>query len=618
MSNLSTAMMAALSGLRASQAGLNLVANNVANAGTPDYTRKTLQNRENVVGDNAVGVEAGDVTRVLDKLIQRQMWTESAGGSYTATKSDYHSRLDSLFGTPGDANALDGILNSFTQSLQTLATSPDNSTAQTEVLNKAQVLAQQLNGMSADIQSMRSQTEMALQSGVADANDALSNIARVSAQIEKSSGSGTASPALLDERDSYVSKLAGLMDIKVMPSDGNKISIFTTSGALLFDGEPAKLSFDSRGELGPQSLYSTDPSARGVGTITLTSPNGSTTDMIGSKLIRSGELGALVELRDDVLVEAQTQLDTVAANMSLALSNKTVAGTAATSGAQTGFSVDLAGTQLGNPLTISYTAGGVSKQAVFVEVAAGTALPLPKSAAGGATNVQVVGYTGGAAGAAAAINATLGAGFTASAAGSVVTVLDDGAAGTTDVNQMSASITSTVTSGNGVELPLFVDAGRGTLYTGSFDGGSQRTGYAARIALNKSVLANPSLLVKYDATTLSGDSARPSFLRDALTKTAMTAPPDTGIGGTANPYQGSVASFARSVVEAQGRNAETAKNLDSGQQIVVNALNDKFQQSSGVNVDTEMSHLLELQNAYAANARVMSTIKDMIQTLINM
>ena len=57
----------------------------------------------------------------------------------------------------------------------------------------------------------------------------------------------------------------------------------------------------------------------------------------------------------------------------------------------------------------------------------------------------------------------------------------------------------------------------------------------------------------------------------------MTAPPDTGIGGSANPYQGSVASFARSVVEVQGRNAETAKNLDSGQQIVVKRLHEKAQ-----------------------------------------
>lgn len=209
--SLSTAMMSALSGLRATQAGMSVVANNVANAGSADFTRKTMVNRENVVAGDGVGVEAGDVTRVLDRLIQRQMWTEGAGGAYTATKSQYHDRLDSLFGTPGDATALDGILNSFTEALQTLSTSPDSATARTEVLNKAKVLAQQLNGMSGDIQSMRSEAELSIQNGVADANDALANIARISAQIEKTAAGEPAPRA---------SRRAGRLYLQACVADG--------------------------------------------------------------------------------------------------------------------------------------------------------------------------------------------------------------------------------------------------------------------------------------------------------------------------------------------------------------------------------------------------------------
>jgi flagellar hook-associated protein 1 FlgK len=37
-----------------------------------------------------------------------------------------------------------------------------------------------------------------------------------------------------------------------------------------------------------------------------------------------------------------------------------------------------------------------------------------------------------------------------------------------------------------------------------------------------------------------------------------------------------------------------------------------------VNVDQEMANLLQLQNAYAANARVMSTIRDMLAQLLQM
>lgn len=615
--SLSTAMMSALSGLRATQAGLDVVSNNVANAGSKDYSRKTLTNRELVVGNGSAGVRTGEVSRILDKLVQRQMWTETAGGAYTAKATDFHDRLDSLFGQPGDTTSLDGIFNSFTQSVQALASTPDSTTSRTEVLSNARILAQQLNGMSSDIQSMRSQTEQSLASGVADANSALQQIQLISDKITKS-GTSPAPAALLDARDGYISQLSSLMDIKVVGGDNDQISIFTTAGALLFDGQAAVLGFDSFGDLGTQSAYSTDPAVRSVGTISLTSANGSKTDLIGSRLIRSGELGALVELRDKTLVEAQTQLDTIAAQMATALSNKTVAGTPAAAGGATGFSVDLAGLQPGNPLTIGVTEGGTARQITFIEVSDPATLPLPPSANGGAKGTEVIGYSGGAAGAAAAIGARLGAAFTASATGTVVTVLDDGAAGTSDVTGLSASITSTALTGNGVELPLFVDAGRGTLYTGSFDGGSQRTGFAARIGVNKAVLADSSLLVQFGATTLPRDSTRPQFVLDALTKTQSRMPPDTGIGGSANPFLGTVGTLTRSVVEAQGRNAQTAKSINEGQQIVVNTLADKLQATSGVNVDTEMSNLLELQNAYAANARVMSTIRDMLATLMNM
>ena len=50
--------------------------------------------------------------------------------------------------------------------------------------------------------------------------------------------------------------------------------------------------------------------------------------------------------------------------------------------------------------------------------------------------------------------------------------------------------------------------------------------------------------------------------------------------------------------------------------IVLNTLKQKVTATSGVNIDDEMAHLLALQNAYSANARVMSSIKQMYDTLI--
>jgi flagellar hook-associated protein 1 FlgK len=51
---------------------------------------------------------------------------------------------------------------------------------------------------------------------------------------------------------------------------------------------------------------------------------------------------------------------------------------------------------------------------------------------------------------------------------------------------------------------------------------------------------------------------------------------------------------------------------------VLSSLQQRFADNSSVNIDTEMSNLLDLQTAYAANARVMSAVKQMLDTLMNM
>ena len=70
------------------------------------------------------------------------------------------------------------------------------------------------------------------------------------------------------------------------------------------------------------------------------------------------------------------------------------------------------------------------------------------------------------------------------------------------------------------------------------------------------------------------------------------------------------------VVSQQSQAANAASNLQQGQDTVLTALQQRFNDESGVNIDTEMSNLIALQNAYGANARVMSTIQQMMSALL--
>ena len=70
-------------------------------------------------------------------------------------------RLQSVYGVPGSDSALETVYNNFTTALQALSTSPEfGAGAQRRAVSSAQVLAQQLNGMTTDIQGLRSDAEL--------------------------------------------------------------------------------------------------------------------------------------------------------------------------------------------------------------------------------------------------------------------------------------------------------------------------------------------------------------------------------------------------------------------------------------------------------------------------
>jgi flagellar hook-associated protein 1 FlgK len=351
--------------------------------------------------------------------------------------------------------------------------------------------------------------------------------------------------------------------------------------------------------------------------------SGNVSDAIANKIFRSGEIAANIELRDKTLVQAQAQLDEIAAQMSRALSDREIAGTAVTAGAASGFDVDMAGLQAGNTITLDYkvTPGGQTQRFTFVRVDSAASLPLPASAGGDANN-RVVGidFSGGPAAVAAQIQAAVGPGFTVSNTGSTLRIVDDGAAGTRDVAGLTSRPTNTALSSAGgtPELPFFVDGSAGIAFTGSYEGGSQTVGFASRIAINPALVADRSLLAVYNTSpaTPQGDTTRPKLMLDRLTQSQRSFTNAVGLDGNSASSNTTIANFVQRVVSSQGQAVEAAKRLDEGQQVALASIQSRFQQTAQVNVDQEMSMLIELQNAYAANARIISTVKEMMDVLL--
>ena len=620
--SLTQALSAAISGLRANQAGLALVSANVANAGTPGYVRKTVSQVATAGNGTGISVNVTGVQRELDTYVQRQLRVENSGASYADTLAQAFSQLQDVYGTPGSDNTLESVYNSFTNALQTLSSSPDDPAAQSAVLSAAQLVTQQLNQSSTSIQALRGNAELGISDAVTKANQAMSQIADLNHRIAASSQNDSATAMMLDQRDAAVDQLSQLMDVNVVKGDNNQISVFTNSGVQLVGNNASQIKFDPQGTMTAASAWSADPTKRNVGTLSLVSPTGGSVDLIESHAIRSGQIAAYLQMRDQTLVQAQSQLDAIAGAMASSLSDKTTAGTGVTSGLQSGFDVDIGSMSAGNKITINYTDGltNTPHTLSLIRVDDPTALPLSNDATA-SPNDKVVGinFAGGMSSVMAQINAALGGtGMTASnPSGNTLEVLNDGAGNIVNVTSVSTTKTATSLLGGSAELPFFTDGSQP--YTGAISSqGSQSIGFSGRITINPTLLADPAKLVTYQAGTPSGDSTRPDFLFQQLTAGTMQFSPDTGIGTTGSPFSGSISTFLRQVISQQGEDADSANNLKQGQDVVLSSLQQRFNDGSSVNVDQEMATLLTLQNAYAANARVLTTVKQMFDTLMQM
>jgi flagellar hook-associated protein 1 FlgK len=623
--SLGQALATAMSGLRATQASLALVSSNVANAESPGYVRKTLNQITGVTGDFGSSVRINGVNRELDQYLQTQIRTETSGAAYADTRSTYLANLQSVYGNPDSIGTIEDAFNKLTTAVQGLSTSPDSASARIGVVNAAQALAQQLNATTQGIQNLRANAEVGINDSINVANNAMKQIALINNQLQNNGRTDASTASLLDQRDQYIDQMSQLMDIRVVTNNLNQVTLFTNSGVQLVGTEAAQLSFNPQGTVTPNTMYDPDPTKSNLGTISIDFPHGGSYDLVATSAIRSGKLAAYLELRDNSLVKAQAQIDQFAASMSSALSDETTAAVAAPASSlpRAGFDIDLAGLQTGNVANVTYKDNitGITHKLAIMRVEDSSILPLSNNATLD-PNDEVIGinFAGGMASVVSQLNAALGPSTSllfSNPLGSTLRVLDDGALNRTDV--ISASVTKTVSSltGGSAQLPLFTDGG--ALFTGALTAnGSQQTGIAGRISVNTALLGDPSRTIVYSTSplTAAGDTTRSDFILNQLMTGSYRYSPQTGIGTNGTPFTGTLLNFARQAMSMQGEAASSAKLLADGQEVVLNTLQNKANATSGVNIDDEMAHLLALQNSYSANARVMATVKDMYDTLI--
>ena len=302
MSSLLGTLSIAMGALEAQQAGLATTSNNIANLNTPGYTRErpVLQEADPILNNGIAygqGVTLQGIESLRDSILQLQIDSETQQQGQSQAYVNAMSQAQTLF--PDDTSGIGQQISNFFQSLNSLSTDPSNLALRQSVLSAAGSMASAFNGTAHQLSAVRSSLDQNVQQAVGEVNQITQQIAGLNTQLAGVSSSSPGYGSFLDQRDNLVQKLSGLIDVSVI-NNGTSITLTTKQGATLVAGNQSfALSTALDPASGVQHIYSQG------------------TDITGE--ISGGQLGGLLQARDQTLPAMQTQLDSLAGGLVQAL-----------------------------------------------------------------------------------------------------------------------------------------------------------------------------------------------------------------------------------------------------------------------------------------------------------
>jgi len=297
MSSLFSALSIATGALGAEQGAMDATTNNVANVNTPGYSRlrPVLTESDPVVIGSVTygqGVTLDKLESVRDPILQQRIEQETQQQGQLNTFVSAMQQAQVQF-TSSSTDIASQISNFFS-SLNQLSTDPANITLRQGVLAAAGNLATVFNNTSASLTQQRASADLNVTQAVTQVNQLTGQIATLNTQISQLQGVGQDASAFEDQRDVLIGQLSGLIDVSSINSD-NSLTLTTANGTpLVLGGQSFALTTQTNAS-GFQDVY------------------GQGADITSQ--LTSGQLGGLIQVRDQTIPGLISNLDTLASGM---------------------------------------------------------------------------------------------------------------------------------------------------------------------------------------------------------------------------------------------------------------------------------------------------------------
>ncbi len=607
MQGLFGALHIAKRGLMASQIGMQVTGHNISNANTPGFSRQRVDFTESLplnyppVGVLGMGVEVASILRVRDTFIDQQLSRERTLEGYFGQMNDYLTQVEATVNEPSDI-ALNSRLNRFFASWQEISKYPGNSSIRIAVAEEGRMIADDIRNMYSRLDAIKTDVNNNVAATVDDINEYASKIAHLNDNIAKMEVGGDSANDYRDERDRMVDELSQLVNITTAEQQDGTINVYIP-GYMLVNGiiaSPLMAQVDGSVDRYRNDLYS------------ITAANGSM-----SVNIQGGKLKALLDVRDEYVNKYQDNLNYIAQTLSDSVNELQT----------TGYDINgVQGAQF-------FRMGSVDGRSAYKISAGSNELDI--------TDTEKP------------LNDTANLGMLSVTSGQVsingVNIYIDGEHDTLKsivekINNAGAGITAAIGPMN--KLVLRADASKGfkiesiqgitsNLFeklnilstSGSYPENSLASGAgieftpesppAMTIRINADITAMPSRIAAAAGKDTDNDGIwdSPVALTDGTNALRIGQLQDLKLmeGGriTINGY------YQESITEI-GFDAERAQMLVDNQAVMVNALEQRRESISGVSLDEEMTNMIQYQHAFAASARFMSSVQEMLDVLVNM
>ncbi len=207
-----------LTGLNAAKIAVENVSNNIANENTAGYKKRVVQLSEIAQMDDRItgrGVNATSTYRITSQYMYDKLISENSKLNYYDKLSNMLSNVESIFKETTDTG-FSADLSRYYQSVENLRSNPNSQVYKTTLQNQGKVLVESLQNLYTSVEKQQQTEKIELKTNLNDANEIIKQIGIINQKIETYGNTNE----LLDKRDQLESELSNYADIKVSGDNG--------------------------------------------------------------------------------------------------------------------------------------------------------------------------------------------------------------------------------------------------------------------------------------------------------------------------------------------------------------------------------------------------------------